>query len=509
MKVFESGAMRALEEKAVQAGTSYSELMENAGLAAAQILREKAAGAYFVILCGKGNNGGDGYVAARHLSSWGAQVCVVLIQGEPETELANQMFLQINREQIQVLDWKKEPDEIKTQVYGADYVLDAMYGIGFRGSLPENLFPLLDAVETSGAHVLALDLPSGVACDTGEVLGRSMKAAQTVSFTALKPAHLIEPGRSFCGTVTVVPVGISKELLDKETASLFTIEEKDASLLFKQREQNTNKGTYGTLLSVCGSRGMAGAAMLAARAALRSGVGLLNMAIPAELYPVVAGVLPEPVFTILEHERNGVICEEDSAILNQRMLSASAVLLGCGIGTSAFARSLLRRVAACTSVPLVIDADGINLLAENIDILKTVRVPVVLTPHPGEMARLLHSTTEQVQAHRLEYAKCFAQEHGVTLVLKGSGTIVANADGRVFVNTTGNPGMAKGGSGDVLAGIIASFIAQGTPPYWAAVFGVFLHGLAGDRCAKRLSQRGMLPSDMIEELPLLFSEFEQ
>ena len=227
------------------------------------------------------------------------------------------------------------------------------------------------------------------------------------------------------------------------------------------------------------------------------------------LYPVVAGALPEPVYTLLERTHGGVISEDSAALLNREMLGASAVLLGCGLGTSALARSLLRRVAACSSVPLVIDADGINLLAENIDILKTVRVPVVLTPHPGEMARLLHTTAERVQERRLDYAGRFAREHGVTLVLKGSGTIVAASDGRVFVNTTGNPGMAKGGSGDVLAGMIASLAAQGIAPYWAAVFGVFLHGLAGDRCAKRLSQRGMLPSDLIEELPLLFSEFEQ
>ncbi|WP_283610756.1 NAD(P)H-hydrate dehydratase [Faecalispora anaeroviscerum] len=484
--------------------------MESAGEAAAQLLREKAPGAHIVILCGKGNNGGDGFVAARHLAAWEAKVCVILVQGEPETELAGQMFRQMDLQKIQVLDWAKEPETVKAQVYSADFVLDAMYGIGFRGSLPDTLIPLLDAAETSGAFLLALDLPSGVSCDTGEVPGRCVRAAETVSFTALKPAHLIQPGRGFCGKVTVVPVGISESLMEEAETPLFGIEEKDLSLLFQEREQNSNKGSYGTLLSVCGSTGMAGAAMLAARASLRTGVGLVNMALPKELYPVVAGTLPEPVYTLLEPSQYGETLSEGSAtLLNQKMLSASAVLLGCGLGTSAFARSLLRRVAACSSVPLVIDADGINLLAENIDILKTVRVPVVLTPHPGEMARLLHTTTEQVQARRLDYAKYFAREHGVTLVLKGSGTIVAAPDGRVFVNTTGNPGMAKGGSGDVLAGMIASLAAQGITPYWAAVFGVFLHGLTGDRCAKRLSQRGMLPSDLIEELPLLFSEFEQ
>lgn len=512
MKLFESGAMRALEEKAVQAGATYAALMESAGEAAARLLREKAVGAHVVILCGKGNNGGDGFVAARHLTAWGAKVCVVLIQGEPQTDLAGQAFRQMDLQKIPVLDWNKEPEVVKAQIYGADFVVDAMYGIGFRGSLPETLFPLLDAAETSGAFILALDLPSGVSCDTGEVPGRCVRAAETVSFTAPKPAHLIQPGRSFCGKVTVVPVGISQQLIEEAEISLFGIEEKDLVPLFREREQNTNKGSYGTLLSVCGSVGMAGAAMLAARAALRSGVGLVNMALPKELYPVVSGALPEPVYTLLEHSAHGDgITEESAALLNQRMLGVSAVLLGCGLGTSAFARSLLRRVAACSSVPLVIDADGINLLAENIDILKTVRVPVVLTPHPGEMARLLSISVEQVQAQRLHYAKRFARESGAIVVLKGSGTIVAAPDdrGRVFVNTTGNPGMAKGGSGDVLAGMIASFAAQGIPSYWAAIFGVFLHGLAGDRCAKRFSQRGMLPSDLIEELPLLFSEFEQ
>jgi NAD(P)H-hydrate epimerase len=304
-------------------------------------------------------------------------------------------------------------------------------------------------------------------------------------------------------------VGVPQHLIEKTTSGLFTLEQKELFPLFRRREEDTNKGSFGTLFSVCGSTGMAGAALLSARAALRSGVGLVDLALPAELYPVVAGALAEPVYTLLRQTARGLLSEESAALLNRKMLDASAVLIGCGLGKSAFARSLLRRVAACSAAPLVIDADGINLLAENIDILKTVRASVILTPHPGEMARLLGTTAAQIQAHRLAYARRFAKEHGVILVLKGSGTLVASPDGKIFLNPTGNPGMAKGGSGDVLAGMIASLAAQGIPPFWAAVCGVYLHGLSGDRCAARLSQCAMLPSDFIEELPLLFSEFER
>lgn len=509
MKVLESGALRALEEGAVKAGIGYPELMENAGQAAARHLRERAPGAQIVLLCGKGNNGGDGFVAARHLNEYGAQVCIILVQGPPATELAQQMYFKMDSAAVTVLDWQQEPEQAKTQLYAADIIIDAMYGIGFRGSLPESLFPLLDAVETAGSFVLALDLPSGVSCDTGEVPGRCVRAAETVSFTAAKPAQLIQPSRSFCGKVTVVPVGVPQHLIEKTTSGLFTLEQKELFPLFRRREEDTNKGSFGTLFSVCGSTGMAGAALLSARAALRSGVGLVDLALPAELYPVVAGALAEPVYTLLRQTARGLLSEESAALLNRKMLDASAVLIGCGLGKSAFARSLLRRVAACSAAPLVIDADGINLLAENIDILKTVRASVILTPHPGEMARLLGTTAAQIQAHRLAYARRFAKEHGVILVLKGSGTLVASPDGKIFLNPTGNPGMAKGGSGDVLAGMIASLAAQGIPPFWAAVCGVYLHGLSGDRCAARLSQCAMLPSDFIEELPLLFSEFER
>lgn len=505
--VLDSQATKSLEQQAVQQGVSYFTLMENAGAAAALHLKAKAAGKHLAIVCGKGNNGGDGFVVARQLSPVAEKISVILVQGTPVTDSAEQMFKRLPHT-VEIFNWQTDTEAGRMALYSADIIVDAVYGIGFRGSLPGELHPLAEAIANAGAQVVALDLPSGIQCDTGEIHGVCIPADETISFSVAKPAHLVEPGKSCCGKVTVVSVGIPEELIHTCPTS-FALTSSGMEWLQHKRSANTNKGTYGTLLTLCGSSGMAGAAMLSARAALRSGVGLVDMALPESLYPIVAPVLPEPVYTPLQQTSTGAVTEEAIHLLNEKLLGASAVLMGCGLGTGAFARSLVRRVLSCISVPLVLDADGINILAENIDILKTVRVPLILTPHPGEMARLMNTTAAEIQLHRLQYAKEFAMQHRVVLVLKGSGTIVAAPDGRAFFNPTGNPGMAKGGSGDVLAGMIASFTAQGVPPLQAALTGVYLHGLAGDRCADKWSERGMLPSDLIEELPLLFSEFKR
>jgi NAD(P)H-hydrate epimerase len=245
---------------------------------------------------------------------------------------------------------------------------------------------------------------------------------------------------------------------------------------------------------------------MSARAALRCGAGIVEVALPRSIYSIVAPQAPEAVFTLLDPLPEGGLspaCEES---LGRALSKASACLVGCGLGTGAAAKEEVERLIGASRVPLVVDADGINLVARNIDVLKTARAPVVLTPHPGEMARLLGTSVSDVQAHRREFAARFAAEHRAVLVLKGAGTLVALPDGRLFRNPTGNAGMAKGGSGDVLAGMIASFAAQGIEPGLAAAGAVYLHGLAGDRCAERLSQTAMLPTDLIETLPSLFSE---
>jgi holo-[acyl-carrier-protein] synthase len=274
----------------------------------------------------------------------------------------------------------------------------------------------------------------------------------------------------------------------------------------KPRASESNKGDYGRLLCICGSEGMAGAAAMSVGAALRCGAGIVEAALPHSIYPVVASRLAEPVFTILHPNQDGSASPEDENALSAAIHRASAVLIGCGLGKSDAARSALKRVLAESQVPVIVDADGINLLAEHIDELQVCKAPIILTPHPGEMARLLNTTPRWIQSHREETARSFSKKLGVILVLKGAGTLVAAPDGNLYRNNTGNPGMAKGGSGDVLAGMVSSFAAQGVKPFEAAAGAVWLHGLAGDRCAARFSQSAMLPTDLVNMLPELFRE---
>ena len=289
---------------------------------------------------------------------------------------------------------------------------------------------------------------------------------------------------------------------EAETTGLWALKR-----ILAPRKLNTNKGSFGYLLSLCGSRGMAGAAVMSAQAASRCGVGLIDLALPESVYPAAASAIRESVFTLLPEQENEISISEAEALLSGKLAHrTTACLVGCGLGTSREAQKLVEYLLAHSKAPMVIDADGLNAIAAEPEMLSKAQAPLVLTPHPGEMARLLKTTVQDVQRHRLEYAKEFAVKQRLVLVLKGNKTVVACPDGRVYINTTGNPGMAKAGSGDVLAGIIGAFLAQGMAPEQAAAGGVYLHGLAGDRCAERLSQIGMTAPDLIEELPALFLE---
>ena len=262
------------------------------------------------------------------------------------------------------------------------------------------------------------------------------------------------------------------------------------------------------MLAVCGSYGMAGAALLALKAALRCGAGLATAAVPRSIYPIMAAGLPEAVFVPLPETPEGQTALAALPLLRERLKKTNALLIGCGLGTGGQMTAVVEDLLRCADCPVVLDADGINAAAGHIDIGKTTRAPLVLTPHPGEMARLLGSTVAQVQENRVEAARQYAEKHGVVVVLKGNRTVIAAPGRPLLINTTGNAGMATGGSGDALAGLIASFLAQGMEPYHAAMCGVHLHGLAGDRAAARLSQHAMLPSDLIDELGGLFLRLE-
>jgi len=500
------GDMRRLEQAAVDSGAvTYDTLMERAGAAVASLIRERfvRSGAAVLILCGNGNNGGDGYVIARLLKDAYPDMTVHCLRvcGKSATTLAASKECLV-----------KEIDDFETcDIYRAlasgryTVVVDAVYGIGFHGELPLDIRRLFAAISSYSLPVVAVDIPSGIHADSGVADEYVLSASVTVTFTARKPAMLSPELCKLLGDVVVADVGIDPALVHDYQTSFSMLNTEEVRALLPARPQNGHKGTFGSLLTVCGSYGMAGAAMLSGKAALRMGVGLLHMALPRSIYPIVAGQIWEAVYHPLDESATGTLGSSSLNALKDLLDHKTALLVGCGLSSCDETSTLVRALLEHVTVPTVLDADGLNVFSSHIVDLKAVKAPLVLTPHPAEAARLIGRTVEQVERDRLSTVKTLAKDSGAVVVLKGHRSLIATPGGDVYMNTTGNAGMATGGSGDVLSGMIASLMAQGVPAVQAAKIGVCLHGAAGDLAAQRLSQTAMLPTDMIEELCHLLS----
>ncbi len=510
MPVIECNEMRNIEKTAVENGCTYLSLMESAGRKTAEFTEKIINSKNFVnilIICGKGNNGGDGFVAARLLSENenNYNISVILADGKPTTDDAKTNFRRIPK-CVEIIEYNTSSEKCFTLIKNADMIIDAIYGIGFRGELNEKIKALVDACNQSKNAVrISVDLPSGAVCDSGKVNNGCFSADYTVTFTALKPLHVLYPSADFCGDVRIEYVGIPYDIIKNSNFIMETTDEYIKSHPLEKKKKSVHKGINGTLFSLCGSYGMAGAAIMSGAAALRTGVGLVRAAVPKSIYELVASQLPEAVFMPLKQNDDGTVSiEEFNKILYDVLEKSTALLMGCGLGTGDDLSDLISLLIENSTKPIVLDADGINSICMNIDILKKAKSPVILTPHPGEMARLIFGSTKEVQNNRYNIAKEFSEKYNVILVLKGANTLVAVPGGKVYVNMTGNNGMAKGGSGDVLAGMIGSFLAQGMSAEQAAVYGVYYHGLAGDLCSEKFSSRAMLPTDIISELKYIF-----
>ena len=503
MIVVESSEIRNMEEMSASYGVPVSTLMERAGKNVAdfteKILKDRDL-KNVCILCGTGNNGGDGFVTAEILSGR-YNVTVIMADGLPHSLLASNHFSTLPRE-VALYDFTEQVEKPAEAVKNADIIIDAVYGIGFKGIFKTNVAEIINLANRNKKAVkIAVDVPSGILCDSGSVISECFRADYTLSFTALKPLHVLYPSIDYCGKVIVSDVGIPKHVLDSCAYMMKTTDEFIKSEPVRERKKSAHKGNNGTLLAVCGSYGMAGAAMLAGEAALRTGVGLLKMAVPRSIYNIAAQRLAESVFLPLEQTQDGKIsAREYQRIFFELSNSASAMLIGCGMGVNNDTKQLVSMLIQNSPKPMVIDADGLNCIHGNLDILRLATSPVIITPHPGEMARLIDSDVQTIQAYRYDVAKDFAMEYRVTVVLKGAGTIIATPEGKVYVNLTGNNGMAKGGSGDVLAGMMSSLLAQGFSAEKAAVYAVYYHGVAGDKCRDFMSARTMIPSDFIKEI---------
>ena len=487
MRVLSAENIRKIEQKAFDSGISYLTMMENAATAtvSAIVKRVNVVGKNVVVVAGAGNNGGDGYAVARLLENEGAIVRVLSLFA-PATETAKK---QRERFSGQVCEF--EP----SYLYEADIIVDAIFGIGLSRPLTAEALEAVKAINSSSAYIVCLDIPSGLFADSGEEQ-ICVKADLTVSFIAHKICRVLHPAAENFGEVVLSDIGFNQFLYENVDA----VGEIIPMPVIPKRKNNTHKGNYGTLSLICGSFGMAGAALLSTLAALRSGVGIARLIVPESIYPAVTGFVPEAVCKV--YDING----DMKAVAESAVQNASAILLGCGLSTQEYAVNLFKEIIKTYSGRLIIDADGLNILANNIECIKSSQADIILTPHPGEMARLMGVSVSEIEKDRIGYAKALSYKYCCTVILKGNITVVASG-GRVYFNLTGNPGMAKGGSGDILAGMVAALSCTGMNSTDSAVTAVYIHGAAGDRASLSLGETSMLPSDMISFLPELFKEF--
>jgi len=510
--VFTAEEMRRLDRRATATlGIPGATLMENAGRGAAEAIVELLAGrgkggvrgARVAIVCGKGGNGGDGFVVARWLRRRGARVSVLLLAppGEITGDAAGKL-LELRRSGVRP-EQVEDDARLGERLAGADLIVDAILGTGARGAPTPLVARAIERINASGRPVVALDIPSGLPADGESPAGPAIRATMTVTFAGWKRGLAMGPGVDLAGRVRVASIGVPEDEVAREITT-FLLERDDVARHFPPRPRDAHKGSYGRLLIVAGSLGKTGAAVLAARAAMRSGAGLVTVATPASQQPVVAGLILEAMSEPLPETTARTLSLKAKEVVLELAAERDAVALGPGVGLDEETLRAARELARDLPASLVIDADGLTALAGHLPILREARGPRCLTPHPGEMARMLGVPVAEVQRDRIGTAREFAVAHRVHVVLKGAASVIASPDGRVLLNPTGNPGMASGGTGDVLTGMVGAFLARGMAAGDALAAAVYLHGSASDVAASRTGQESLVASDLIAALPEAF-----
>lgn len=499
MKLMDSATMRALDKHAIDVyGVPSTLLMTNAARhvadAAASLLDD---GGHAAVFCGSGNNGGDGVAAAAVLKKRGIPVRAFLVGSRSKMTPDTREMERRLGEAGGVLEDMEDAPDLEFYVNHCGVIIDAMFGIGLNDDLRGRALEAVRLINASPAAVVAADIPSGVEADTGLILGDAVRADVTVTFTFAKPGLLTEPGCVYSGDVRVVDIGISASLIEDAETDLYAVTAGDISL--PRRRPDTHKGDYGRNLIIAGSTGYSGAPVLAARAASAAGAGLVSLGVPSSIYEIAAVKCDVEMVFPLPASPEGTLDTAALDVILKRLAHADVCLAGPGLGRSPTVDGIIHALLRSSTVPLILDADGINALGGNIDILDEARCPVVLTPHPGEFRRLGGSTDNRIGA-----ARDFASRHGCILVLKGHRTVTALPDGTAYVNTTGGPALSKGGSGDVLAGLIAGLAGQSFPIKDAVLAAVYLHGLAGDLCSAAYGNYSVTADHVIRMLPEVF-----
>ena len=488
-----------LDQASAERGVTVQALMENAGWAvarAALAMTGRGYGSRAVVVCGKGNNGGDGLVAGRYLERWGFGVTVLLLAERSAIRgVAASNLRRFEEAGGRCLPFSS--GVVEREMARADVAVDAMFGTGFRGRPEGSWADAIEALNQGAVPVIAVDIPSGVEGETGAVRSAAVQADVTVTLGALKPGLVFHPGAGHAGRIEVAGIGFPPDLIRSD---LSLVQRRDVAELIPEREAETHKRSVGSVLIVAGSRSMTGAGILAATAAYRAGAGLVTLAVPAGILPVVESAITEATFLPLPETEDGTLSEDAWPALADRLGSSGAAAVGPGLTTDPSTSSLVRRLVGECPVPFVLDADGLNAFAGQGALLQAHRAPMVLTPHAGEFARLTGVPAPGVSEDRVGHARKAAAEFRATVLLKGSRTVVADPDGRAVVSATGGPFLATGGTGDVLTGTIAALLAKKLSSFDAAMAGAFVHGVAG-RIAAAEHGEGTMASDVAEQLP--------
>ena len=499
--------MRAIDAAASEIGAIPGIiLMENAAIACVDELKSEfdLSSSSVAVFCGKGNNGGDGLAIARHLYDLGAEVCVFLVsgnefRGDAKINYDIAVGMDIPMETI------TETDGLEYVIRSYDIVVDAILGTGISGTVRGMAYEAITLINENAKYILSVDIPSGINSDSGEICGVCINADKTVTFAAYKLGMLMYPGADCTGKVCVASISIPQYIIDRENPDINVTDSAFVRGLIPKRKSSSQKSDYGKLLIIAGSRGMSGAAYMAAEAALKSGTGLITLACCDSVNAALEAKTTE-VMTYPLPDNDGHIAAEAAQLLRARLENADAVLIGPGLGRSADAAEVVSYVLRHSRVPVIVDADAINVVARDKSILSDCACDLLFTPHAMEMSRLIGLDISYIEENRVVVSREFAEEYGAALLLKGHHTIVTAPELTQYINITGNAGMASGGSGDVLAGIAAAIIARGASCAEAAAAAAYIHGTAGDLAADAYGQESMSAENILEMLPAAFMQ---
>jgi NAD(P)H-hydrate epimerase len=507
-RIVTASEMARLDRQTIdQIGIPGIVLMENAARGAADFFLQVLPGLCerrIVVVAGVGNNAGDGFVLARIFHNLGAAVRVVCLRSPDRLQgdaLTNFRILENMHVPIDVWDEGKDFACQWQWIAQNDAVIDAILGTGLKSEVRGLYRRIIDALNTLSIPVLAVDVPSGLDAGTGKPLGAAVRAFATATFGFLKIGHVISPGEDYAGKLHVVDIGIPRGLAEANGINRFCLDEELASGWLQPRIAESHKGTAGHVAVLSGSPGKTGAAALICLGAGRVGAGLVTLLIPASLNPILEVKLTEAMTHPIAETTEQTASPAALPGILEFLQGKQVLAMGPGLSLHGETQKLIRTLLLQAACPMVLDADALTAVAGHLELLSMVSSPKILTPHPGEMARLIGVSPRKVQENRLEVAAEFSREHGVTLVLKGHRTVIASPDGRLAINRSGNPAMASGGMGDVLTGMIAGFMGQGHEPFEAACLGVHVHGTSADRCVGGGASRGLLACDLLEHIP--------